>query len=128
MNDRFRVLAQKTAELVGSPWSFLGAVLIVVGWTLAGLILGFSEIWLLVIAVVTEIATFLMVFLIQNTQNRDFKALHLKLDELILSVEGTRPHLVKTEELSDEELERLEGEIWRRRHERQGRPATHRSA
>lgn len=80
-------------------------------WAITGPIFGFSDTWQLIINTGTTIVTFLMVFLIQNTQNRDAKAMHLKLDELIRALTGARNDLVDLEELSDAELEKLEQEF-----------------
>src|SRR6478752_4849167 len=94
MNEMFRRLAYTTAELVGSPWSFIGGVMILVVWVLSGPFFGFSDTWQLVVNTGTTIVTFLVVFLIQNAQNRDAAAVHLKLDELIRAVKGARNRLV----------------------------------
>jgi len=107
LDDLFRRFAHRSAELVGSPSVFLLALVVVVIWAGSGPFFGFSDTWQLVINTGTTIITFLMVFLIQNTQNRDAKAIHLKLDELIRSVEGARNGLVNLESLSDEELKTL---------------------
>ena len=108
MKEIFRKFANKTSEVVGSPWSFLAAVLIIAIWAVSGPLFGFSDTWQLVINTGTTIITFLMVFLIQNTQNRDAKAIHLKLDELLRGVEGARTGLVDLEDLSDEQLKKLQ--------------------
>jgi low affinity Fe/Cu permease len=100
---------------MGSPWAFLTAVAVVVVWAALGPAFGFSDSWQLVINTGTTIVTFLMVFLIQNTQNRDATAIHLKLDELIRGVQGARTHLVDLQEMSDEEIERLHQEFQRLR-------------
>ena len=100
---------------VGSPGAFLLAALSIVIWAAIGPIFHFSDTWQLVINTATTIITFLMVFLIQNTQNRDTKALHLKLDELLRGVGGARTSLVNLESLSDEELDRLQKEFERLR-------------
>jgi low affinity Fe/Cu permease len=115
MNLSFRKFAAATSHVVGSPWAFLTAFLIVVAWALSGPLFGWSDSWQLVINTSTTIVTFLMVFLIQNTQNRDARAVHLKLDELLRGVEGARTGFVDLEELSDEELERLQHEFQRLR-------------
>lgn len=115
MNDIFRKFAQKTSELVGSPWAFMSAVAIIVIWAITGPLFGFSDTWQLVINTGTTIITFLMVFLIQNTQNRDAQAIHLKLDELIRAVGEARDELVDLEDLSDEDLEQLQEEFRRLR-------------
>src|SRR5262245_29481578 len=107
MQRVFRRFAHKSAEAVGSPWAFFAAVLLILLWGITGPIFGFSDTWQLVINTTTTIITFLMVFLIQHTQNRDAKAIQLKLDELIRSVEGARDSLVDAEDLSEEELKQL---------------------
>src|SRR4051794_27845966 len=112
-HDFFRKFARHTSNGVGSPWSFVGAVAIIVGWGLTGPLFHFSDTWQLVINTGTTIITFSMVFLIQNTQNRDAIALHLKLDELIRSLKGARNKLIDLEELSDAELEALRLEFHR---------------
>ena len=111
MNELFRKFAQKTSQMVGSSWAFILAVAIIVVWAATGPMFRYSDTWQLVINTGTTIITFLMVFLIQNTQNRDAKAIHLKLDELIKGVKGARTGLVNLEELSDAELERLRKEF-----------------
>ena len=113
MRDAFRVFARQTSVVLGSAWAFCGAILIIVVWALTGPTFHFSDTWQLIINTGTTIVTFLMVFLIQNTQNRDAKAVHLKLDELIRAVGGARNKLVDLEELSDDELKKLEQEFIR---------------
>jgi len=115
MNDWFRKFANKTSEAMGTPWAFIAAVLLILGWAISGPVFGFSEVWQLVINTGTTIITFLMVFLIQNTQNRDAKAIHLKLDELLRGVEGARTSMVDLEDLSDEDLKKLQNEFQRLR-------------
>jgi low affinity Fe/Cu permease len=122
MNELFRKFAHKTSVVVGSPWAFITAVMIIVVWGVTGPIFGFSDTWQLIINTGTTIVTFLMVFLIQNTQNRDAVAIHLKLDELIRGLKGARNELVDLEELSDAELEQLQREF-RRLHEQYGHPS-----
>jgi low affinity Fe/Cu permease len=112
-NERFRRIASASAAAVGSKWAFLLSILIVITWAATGPMFKFSDTWQLVINTGTTIVTFLMVFLIQNTQNRDAKAIHLKLDELIRGVHGARTHLVNLEEFSDEELEALQKQFAR---------------
>jgi low affinity Fe/Cu permease len=109
----FRKLAQITADAVGSWWAFIVAVTVVGGWAITGPLFGFSDTWQLVINTATTIVTFLMVFLIQNTQNRDAKAMHLKLDELLRGVKEARNGLVDLENLTDEELDELQQEFRR---------------
>ena|SRR3989441_764069 len=113
MNELFRKFAQKASHIVGTSWAFILAVLIIVVWAATGPVFHYSDTWQLVINTGTTIITFLMVFLIQNTQNRDAKAIHLKLDELIKGVKGARTQLVDLEDLSDAELEELEAEFKR---------------
>jgi low affinity Fe/Cu permease len=113
MNEWFRKFASKTSELVGTPWAFIAAVLLIIGWAVTGPFFGFSDVWQLVINTGTTIITFLMVFLIQNTQNRDAKAIHLKLDELLRAVSEARTGMVDLEEMSDEELKQLQEEFKR---------------
>lgn len=110
-NERFRKFATQTSAIVGSPWSFLGAGLLIIIWALLGPVFHFADTWQLVINTATTIITFLMVFLIQNTQNRDAKAIHLKLDELIHAVKGARNQLIDLENLSEAEMERLQKEF-----------------
>ena len=111
MRNLFRRIAHKTSEFMGSPWAFMGACLIVVLWAVTGPFFGYSDTWQLVINTGTTIVTFLVVFLIQATQNRDSLAIHLKLDELIRSVRKARNRLVDLEELTDEELRELQDEF-----------------
>lgn len=111
MNDIFRKFANRTSQIVGSAWSFITAVCIIVVWSLSGPLFGFSDTWQLVINTGTTIITFLMVFLIQNTQNRDAIAINLKLDELIHATKGARNKMIGLEEMSDEELKRIHKEV-----------------
>jgi low affinity Fe/Cu permease len=111
--DLFRDLAQRTAGVVGSGWAFLVALIVVILWAASGPLFGFSDTWQLVINTGTTIVTFLMVFIIQNAQNRDAKALHLKLDELIHSIHGARNELIDLEECSEAEVAELETEFKR---------------
>ena len=113
MNDLFRRAANHTSQLLGTPWAFALAIAIVLIWALTGPIFAFADTWQLVINTGTTIITFLMVFLIQNTQNRDSKAIQLKLDELIRGVEGARTNLVHLEDLTDEQLNELQQEFER---------------
>ena len=96
---------------MGSPYAFLSGVVIVAVWAATGRVFHYSDTWQLVINTGTTIVTFLMVFLIQNTQNRDAKAMHLKLDELIRAVASARNRLVHLEDLSDADLAKLEEEF-----------------
>ncbi len=113
VRDAFHVFARTSSNVLGSPWAFIIAILIIVVWAALGPTFRYSDTWQLIINTGTTIVTFLMVFLIQNTQNRDAKAVHLKLDELIRALTGARNNLVDLEELSDEELKKLEAEFKR---------------
>ncbi len=105
--DPFQSFASRASFAVGSKWAFLAAVLIILAWGLVGPYFHFSDTWQLVINTATTIVTFLMVFLIQNTQNRDARAIHLKLDEIIRSIGLAHNDMIDIEKLSDEELEIL---------------------
>ena len=111
MNEFFRLAAARVACALGSPWAFLAAVAFVVTWALLGPALDYSENWQLVINTGTSIATFLMLFILQNSQNRDTKAINIKLDELLRAIAGARTSLVTVGELSDEEIGKLEAEF-----------------
>ena len=106
-NDYFGKFAKFVAKLCGSPWAFCLAFTTVIVWALSGPIFAYSETWQLVINTSTTIITFLMVFVIQNTQNKDTTALHLKIDELIRATEGAHNVLMNLEELSEVELEKI---------------------
>ena len=108
VSDAFRVLARRSSIILGSAWSFAGAALVILVWLLTGPTFHFSDTWQLIINTGTTIVTFLMVFLIQNTQNRDAKAMHLNLDEVIRALTDARNELVDLENLSDEDLKKLE--------------------
>lgn len=113
MNEVFRRFARYTSDLLGSSWAFCAAVVIVLIWGLTGPYFHYSDAWQLVINTSTTIITFLMVFRIQNTQNRDSRAVHLKLDELIKAVRGARNSMIDLDQLTDEELRELEAEYKR---------------
>lgn len=113
MDDLFRRFAHHIAQAVGSAWAFAVAMVVVLAWASTGPLFHFSETWQLVINTGTTIITFLMVFLIQNSQNRDARALHLKLDELILATKDARNRIANVEALSDAELETLQREFER---------------
>src|SRR5882757_9041198 len=110
-------MACRTAQLAGKPLTFLVAVLLVVAWAATGPLFGYSDTWQLVINTSTTIVTFLMVFLIQHTQNRDTLSLQLKLSELIISMQGAENRLAAVEDLSEEELENLHANYRRRAEE-----------
>jgi low affinity Fe/Cu permease len=107
----FRRFARSASNAVGRPWAFAGAALVIVVWAALGPIFHYSDTWQLVINTGTTIITFLMVFLIQNTQNRDTAALRLKLDELILATVEARNEFVDIEDLDDKHLEALEQDL-----------------
>ena len=108
VREWFGRAANRVTAASGSVWAFGGALLVIVAWGLSGPIFGFSDTWQLVINTGTTIVTFLMVFLIQHSQNRDTKALHIKLNELIAAMEGASNHLIDVEDLSEEQLDRLQ--------------------
>jgi low affinity Fe/Cu permease len=107
LSDAFNKLAQRTAHQAGRPSTFALAVGIIVVWGLSGPIFQWSDTWQLVVNTGTTIITFLMVFLIQNTQNRDTEALQLKLDELIRTNEQARNRLLRLEDLSEDEMDHI---------------------
>lgn len=115
VSDAFRVFARHSSAVLGSAWAFVVAVLVIVVWGVTGPTFHYSDTWQLIINTGTTIVTFLMVFIIQNTQNRDAKAVHLKLDEIIRALKGARNELVDLEDLSDQELARLEQQFKRLR-------------
>jgi low affinity Fe/Cu permease len=113
MRDLFRQVAQKTAETAASPGAFLAAVILILIWLASGPLFHYSDTWQLIVNTGTTVITFLIVFLIQNTQTRDTKAIQLKLDELLRSIKAARNELVNLEDLSDEDLDRLREEFSR---------------
>jgi low affinity Fe/Cu permease len=108
VRDVFRIFARKSSMVLGSAWAFVVAIAIILTWGLTGPAFLYSDTWQLIINTGTTIVTFLMVFLIQNTQNRDSKAMQLKLDEIIRALKNARNELVDLEKLSDEDLAKLE--------------------
>jgi low affinity Fe/Cu permease len=111
IEERFRRFSHATAEVVGRSSAFITAVVIILAWGITGPLFRFSDTWQLVINTGTTIVTFLMVFLIQNTQNRDAHAIHLKLDELIRANKNARNSLLALESMTDPELARLQLEF-----------------
>jgi low affinity Fe/Cu permease len=107
LRDRFHSFSKHASDAVGSVWAFLLALLVVIVWGITGPIFDYSDTWQLVINTGTTIVTFIMVFLIQSTQNRDARAVHLKLDELIRAVSKARNRLVDLEDMPDDELDAL---------------------
>ncbi len=113
MSAWFRQVAEVTASVIGSPWAFVANVMLTVVWLILGPVFQFSDTWQLTMNTVASQVTFLVAFLLQNTQNRDSRALQLKLDELIRSTVGARTQLISLEGLNDEELDRLQSEFER---------------
>jgi len=113
VSDAFRLFAKNSSRMLGSAWAFATAILIILIWGLTGPMFHYSDTWQLIINTGTTIVTFLMVFLIQNTQNRDAKAVHLKLDELIRALKNARNELIDLEKLTDEDLTNLEKQFAR---------------
>lgn len=113
MRGLFRRFATRTSEAVGSPAAFVIGLTLIVLWATTGPMFGYSDSWQLVVNTATTIITFLMVFLIQATQNRDAKAIHLKLDELLRGVQGARTAMVALENSTDEELAQFQEEFER---------------
>jgi low affinity Fe/Cu permease len=111
MNQLFRKFSVVAANALGSSWMFIANVLLILVWLGAGPFFHYSDTWQLIVNTATTVFTYLAVFLIQNTQNRDATAIHLKLDELIKGVSGARTHLVNLETLTDEELSVLQEEF-----------------
>lgn len=111
LRNLFRRFARATSNGIGSPIAFVIAVAVVIAWALSGPFFGFSETWQLVINTGTTIVTFLVVFMIQNTQNRDSRAVHLKLDELIRVIKEARNELVDVEDKADEVLDKYQEEF-----------------
>ena len=121
MKESFRKFSSKTSNAVGTPWAFVLALSTVVIWACTGPTFHFSETWQLVINTGTTVITFLMVFLIQNSQNRDSKAVHLKLDEIIRSINLARNDLIDLEDCTDEEMEKLQKEFLNIKHKIKGK-------
>lgn len=113
LRDAFRKFARGTANVSGTPWCFIAAASIIAGWATLGPHYGFSDTWQLVINTGTSLVTFLMVFLIQNTQNRDAREIHIKLDELLRAIAEARTGLIELEGLSDEQLAKLHHDFQR---------------
>lgn len=122
LRSTFSQFARTVANVIGTPFAFALALAIIISWAALGPAFGFSETWQLIINTGTTIITFLVVFVIQATQNRDSKALHLKLDELIHVISRARDRLIDAEDLPDEELDRLQAEFKRLREP--GQPLT----
>lgn len=108
VHDHFGRFASSASTWLGSTWAFLGAGLVILVWAATGPIFHFSNRWVQVIDMATSLLTFLMVFLIQNTQNRDSRAINLKLNELIRAVDGARNQMIDIERLTDMELDEMQ--------------------
>jgi low affinity Fe/Cu permease len=121
VREVFHRFSARVAASIGSPVAFILALVAIAAWAVTGPLFHFSDTWQLVVNTATTIVTFLIVFLIQNTQNRDAKALHLKLDELIFHLKGPRNRLLNVEDLSDQEMEKLHGEFERAAKKRRAR-------
>ncbi len=111
VDDSFRKVATRITQIAGSPWAMVVAATVVIIWAVTGPIFGFSDTWQLVINTGTTIVTFLMVFAIQNSQNREARAMHLKLDELIRATKGARNRFMTEEDVSEALLERDEESV-----------------
>jgi low affinity Fe/Cu permease len=124
LSDVFQVFATKSSYCVGSRWAFVVAVFAMLLWAGTGPHFHYSDTWQLVVNTATTIVTFLMVFLVQNTQNRDARAIHLKLDEVIRAIRPANNNMINIEKLSDEELELLAAQFEKIRTRRDGRKTT----
>ena len=122
--DRFQAFATRCSQVAGSRLTFSTAVLLIVVWAVTGPFFHYSDAWQLVVNTATTIITFLMVFLIQNAQNRDSHALHLKLDEIIRSLRGANNKMIDIEKLSDQELAELATEYQKIRNECESRTSS----
>jgi len=128
-DDHFGRFAALSSLWLGSKWAFVGAGLVVISWAATGPMFHFSDKWALVIGTGTSISTFLMVFLIQNTQNRDARAINLKLNELIRAMDTARNQMIDIERLTDLELDEMQANyekvkaVWTNRQSRAPRPA-----
>lgn len=109
--NEFQTFATRVSAWVGTKWAFIIALTVIIAWALLGPYFHYSDTWQLVVNTATTIVTFLMVFLIQNTQNRDAKAINLKLDEVIRAIRRASNEMIDIEKLSDEELEELAGQF-----------------
>jgi low affinity Fe/Cu permease len=123
MRDSFARFSRIAADSIGSSTAFLTACVLILIWGATGPVFGYSDTWQLIVNTGTSIGTFLIVFIIQNTQNRDAKVMHLKLDELIRAVKAARTELVQMESLTDEQLNELQQEFQRLQSSRQ-KPGT----
>ncbi len=111
MNDTFHKIASYTSKTIGSSYAFIVAILLILAWVITGPFFNYSDTWQLVINTTTTIVTFLIVFLIQNTQNRDSRAIHVKLDELIRAHKAARNQFMGVEQLTDSQLQGIQAMI-----------------
>lgn len=111
MNDAFRKFAVMSAQAVGSPWAFIAATVSILVWAVTGPFFGWSEAHQLAINTGTTIITYLMIFLVQNAQNRDSRALHIKIDELLRSLSEARNRLIGLEDATDRDLNEIQKEL-----------------
>jgi len=123
--DSFQAFATKSSYWVGSKWAFALAVAMIVLWAVTGPSFHYSDTWQLVVNTATTVVTFLIVFLIQNTQNRDARAIHLKLDEIIRAIRGASNSMINIETLSDQELQALSDQFEKIRTQRSGSAGEH---
>ncbi len=130
VHDHFGRFAASASAWLGSTWAFVGAGLVIATWAATGPIFHFSDRWAQVISTATALMTFLMVFLIQNTQNRDSRAINLKLNELILAMDSARNQMIDIERLTDQELDQMQANYeriktaWTTRHSPKARGVT----
>jgi len=122
MNDWFHHVAHRLADAFGSSWAFVAAAIFIIVWAVTGPMFGFSDAWQLIANTITNVVTFLMVFIIQNSQNRDTKATQLKLDELLRSIGNARSSLINLESLSDDEMDSLQRQFEALRRRAASRP------
>jgi low affinity Fe/Cu permease len=120
MNERFNSWALRASDFVGSSGAFVGASVVILLWAATGPLMDYSDTWQLIVNTGTSVVTFLIVFLIQQAQNRDARSIRLKLDELLRVTHGARPFLLDLDRLSEREIEDLERQFieWRKRAER----------
>lgn len=124
MDKIFTTIATRIANAAGQPATFVIALLLIAGWALSGPMFGYSDTWQLIVNTATTIVTFLMVFLIQNSQNRDAAAMQAKLDEIIRSLRNAREQFIGIEHLTDAEIEKIREALEREVGQAEGKPAT----
>ncbi|HEY9552884.1 low affinity iron permease family protein [Allosphingosinicella sp.] len=124
MDRMFTAIATKIASAAGQPLTFIVAVLLIVGWALSGPVFGYSDTWQLVVNTATTVVTFLMVFLIQNSQNRDGAAMQAKLDELLRAIREARGQFIGIEHLTDHQIERIRAALENEANHEAGKEAT----